>query len=132
MQFIGRTKKQLRQRIGAFLLLPFLLVSALPKGVMPASTGDGWFTVTICTTDGLRTVVFDETGQEVPTDQNEDTSTSNHCVFSFFGSDIVAPDIASGREFGVPAILPWPVSTAQQIRRKITSRLGARAPPFLA
>ncbi|WP_420412316.1 hypothetical protein [Roseibium sp.] len=99
---------------------------------MPASTGDGWFTVTICTTDGLRTVVFDETGQEVPTDQNEDTSTSNHCVFSFFGSDIVAPDIASGREFGVPAILPWPVSTAQQIRRKITSRLGARAPPFLA
>lgn len=118
--------------IGTILLLPFLLVSALPKGVMPATTGDGWITVTICTTDGLRSIVLDETGQEVPADPNDDTSPGNHCVFSFLGSDAVAPGAVKARLSGAHGASLWPIGTGPQIHPRTVNLPGARAPPVLA
>jgi hypothetical protein len=132
VDFIGRTHKQLRQTIGAILILPFLLVALLPKGFMPATTGDGWFTVTICTSAGLRTVVLDENGQEVPSNQNEDTPAGNYCVFSFLSSNFVSPDVTTDCLSPARGVLPGPARAQQPVRHKAFIPLGARAPPVLA
>ncbi len=132
MQFIGRKHNKMRQMIGAVLLLPFLLVAVLPNGVMPAASGDGWFTVTICTTDGLRTVVLDESGQEVPVDQNEDARHGSLCIFSLLSAELIGASALADLPTANDHTQLWSVQRDHISRRKVFNRLGARAPPILA
>ncbi len=55
------------------LLLPFLVTALVPKGYMPDVRADGGFTVTLCTTEGLRTVTLDANGAEIPPGSDEDS-----------------------------------------------------------
>ncbi|MEP3046759.1 MAG: hypothetical protein ABJL55_01825 [Roseibium sp.] len=133
MRFIGRTSKKVRQLVGALLLLPFLFASAIPQGFMPASTGDGWFTVTICTSDGLRTVVLNENGQEI-SDRGgvDDTRTiKDHCVFSALANLAISTQPHNERFPTAGAPLHWSVVSHDLIPDKTNTQLGARAPPIL-
>lgn len=131
---IHRTKHKLQRAVAITLLLPLLLVSLLPQGFMPAQTQEGWFTVTLCTADGLRTLTLDENGQEVPdpAGQPDDQTGNNHCLFGNFKLF----------EASAPAdVLPvldlqdagnWPVSIVFSLPARYRQKPGARAPPFLA
>jgi hypothetical protein len=46
------------------MLLPFLALSAVPTGLMPAKTGDGTLTLVLCTADGPREMTVDLGGEE--------------------------------------------------------------------
>lgn len=131
MRHRHRARTDLRQAVATLLLLPFLLAALLPQGYMPAVSEDGTFTVTLCTTDGLRTVTLDANGNEVPdAPADEDDSRSGHCIFA--GSSVLAllqsgpdlPDVATAAtrlsNIHAPGLRLQPFS----------SRLGARAPPL--
>ncbi|WP_198338282.1 hypothetical protein [Labrenzia sp. VG12] len=69
--------------MATLLLLPLLLAALLPQGYMPSVAEDGTFTVTLCTTDGLRTVTLDANGNEVPdAPADEDDPRAGHCLFA--------------------------------------------------
>jgi Protein of unknown function (DUF2946) len=116
------------------LLLPLLLVALIPQGFMPTASSEGWFTVTLCTTDGLRTVTLDENGQEVPdpAGQSNDQAAGEHCLFSTF-SVFAAPFHADPNS--LPVIRKsddWPSDTSRSLPEKFRQVPGARAPPSLA
>jgi len=119
--------------VRVLLLLPFVLTALLPKGFMPDVQAQGGFTVTLCTTEGLRTVALDASGHEIPPASDRDgptDKTSQHCVFAGVGAFAIpdfVPDIpgrepATRHSASVPAIvwLPYPR----------TGPHGARAPPL--
>ncbi|MEP5422249.1 MAG: DUF2946 family protein [Roseibium sp.] len=133
VRFIGQTSKKVRQLVGALLLLPFLFASAIPQGFMPASTDDGSFTVTICTSDGLRTVVLDENGQEVPDPSGQDDTQTikNHCVFSVLANFAISAQAHDERFSATGTPLHWSVVSHDLFQDKTNAQLGARAPPIL-
>jgi hypothetical protein len=116
----------------ALLLLPFLLTALVPQGFMPSVQADGAFTVTLCTTDGLRTVTLDASGEEIPdpSEHDEDGSSAlEHCVFAGIGAFLDAPQatvIGARRDDAVVSVSAhhgiWLPAT-------IAGSLGARAPP---
>ncbi|QFT70480.1 hypothetical protein FIU93_27090 [Labrenzia sp. THAF35] len=117
------------------LLLPFLVTALVPKGYMPDVRADGGFTVTLCTTEGLRTVTLDANGAEIPPGSDEDSpaeKASRHCVFAGVGA-FAAPDrvqflFVQEEISRQPASLPakvWASSTPR-------GRNFARAPPLNA
>ena len=122
----------MRQAVATLLLLPFLLAALLPQGYMPSVTEDGTFTVTLCTTDGLRTVTLDANGNEVPDGPSEEgDSRAGHCIFTSVASFALLqsapdlPNIAAGAARRSTVLSPGLHPQA------FTSRLGARAPPVL-
>lgn len=122
----------MRQAVIGLLLLPFLLAALVPQGYMPAVAGDGTFTVTLCTSDGLRTVTLDASGREIPDGPVDDRDgASGPCLFSGLGqhatlqSAPVLPGLAAaGQHEG--GIVPGSLRAAAH-----TGILGARAPPVL-
>ena len=64
MRHFRRTVQDMRRAVCGLLLVPFLLTALLPQGYMPALQDDGRFTVTLCTGDGLKTVMLDADGNE--------------------------------------------------------------------
>ncbi|MTI05580.1 hypothetical protein E1180_08625 [Roseibium denhamense] len=120
--------KRLCRQIAFWMLLPVLLVSAIPQGFMPGVQEDGHFTVVLCTADGFRTVTLDENGHEVPGPNQTDTRT-HHCVFSvltglalpvipaIFQRQASQPDVVSYHGPGIALLAQSP------------GALGARAPP---
>lgn len=132
MRRIQKAKTDMRQVVATLLLLPFLLAALLPQGYMPSVAEDGTFTVTLCTTDGLRTVTLDASGNEVPDGPvDEDDPRAGHCIFA--NSSVLAllqpgpdlPDIAT-------AATRLSNIRAPGLRlQAFSSRLGARAPPAL-
>ncbi len=116
----------------ALLLLPFLFTALVPQGFMPAVQADGGFTVTLCTTDGLRTVTLDANGLEIPAPSEDDEDSSlarGHCVFAGVGAFVDTPQ-ATGFDFR-PHISG--VSNSGYLGiwlpTTIAGSLGARAPP---
>lgn len=120
-----------------FLLLPLLFASLFPAGIMPSVDASGNFSVVICTSDGLRTVTFDSSGNDISERENgplpdDETSGTGLCAFSALGGalavldvvpEIVAFDVASDNiAFFAIASLPSPPNSGA---------LGARAPPVL-
>lgn len=118
--------------MGVLLLLPFLFVSVLPKGYMPDTSGDGFFTVTICTTDGLRTVLLNESGQEVPADENDNAPHGSLCIFSFLSAEVLGPLALPEWPISEFRSLPWRTLADLQVRTETAGVLGPRAPPIFA
>ncbi|MCK7615587.1 DUF2946 family protein [Roseibium sediminicola] len=131
MRYFRQNYPEMRQAVIG-LLLPFLLVALLPQGYMPAVTDGGTFTVTLCTSEGLRTVTLDANGQEVPDGPaGDENGSAGLCVFAGIGQFAA---------FHAAPHLPTPLSTGQEanglvpdsLRSAIyTGALGARAPPVL-
>lgn len=132
MRCIRQNYREMRQAVIGLLLLPFLLVALLPQGFMPAVTDGGTFTVMLCTSEGLRTVTLDASGQEVPDGPaGDENGSSGLCIFAGIGQFAAlhaAPD------------LPTPASTVQKAAGLVpdslhaaaySGALGARAPPVL-
>ena len=132
MRHIRHNYPETRQVVIGLLLLPLLLVSLLPQGFMPAVTDGGTLTVTLCTSDGLRTVTLDANGQEVPDSPVDDEDNgAGLCIFAGVGQFAAlhaAPD------------LPTPASAVQKAAGLVpdslraaaySGSLGARAPPSL-
>jgi len=118
--------------VAALLLVPFLLTALLPKGYMPAVADDGTFTVTLCTTDGLRTVTLDASGNEVPDGPTEEDGVhTGQCIFASVATFALLhtapelPDVTAG------AARPSSILEPGLRLEAFSSRLGARAPPVL-
>ncbi|EFO33054.1 conserved hypothetical protein [Roseibium sp. TrichSKD4] len=126
-----------RSFAGALLLLPMLLSALIPQGFMPTTTDDGYISVSLCTTEGLRTVLLNAQGVEVdPADQpnvpRDQRQTTNHCLFASF----VALGLPEHGE------LAKPIAKSSVEVSKLTDFLlalrgshrpvGARAPPVSA
>ncbi|GAB4523213.1 MAG: hypothetical protein Tsb0019_25170 [Roseibium sp.] len=121
----------MRRAVCGLLVLPFLLVALLPQGYMPALQDGGGFTVTLCTTDGLKTVTLDADGNEIPADPSgQGDGAGDHCLFAGLVSLALAqgtpelPDFARG---GLPGAV---LAGTGPMRAAVTGRLGARAPPL--
>ncbi|MEZ5933643.1 MAG: hypothetical protein R3F54_17170 [Alphaproteobacteria bacterium] len=65
-------------------MLPFLLTSLLPVGLMPAATGDGTLTLVICTLDGPEQ-------RSIPASEKAPEKTSERCLFSLHAAAVVLP-----------------------------------------
>lgn len=132
---ILRNKTNKLRRVAAtVLLLPLLLVALVPQGFMPTVSSDGWFTVTICTTDGLRTVTLDENGQEVPgpAGQTDENAAGEHCLFTTLTVLAAPADTGLHGFLVVRKSDSWPYDSALFLPGKTRLPLGARAPPVLA
>lgn len=134
---MGRVGKNWRSFTGALLLLPMLLSALIPQGFIPTTTDDGYFSVSLCTSEGLRTVLLNAQGIEVaPADQpnvpQDQRQTADHCLFASFVA------------LGLPehGKLAKPVANSSVEVSKLTDFLlalrgthrpvGARAPPVSA
>lgn len=135
MQRAMSAKAGLMKAARVLLLLPLLLASLFPAGIMPNVDASGSFSVVICTSDGLRTVTFDSKGNDVSKGENDplqddDGQSTGLCVFSVLSgaigilhvvTDIVAFDGAGGK-VAIFATIRLPGFTNSRA-------LGARAPP---
>jgi len=132
VRHIRHNYPDMRQAVIGLLLLPFLLAALLPQGYMPAVTGDGTFTVTLCTSDGLRTVTLDTNGREVPdTPADDGDATGGLCIFAGIGQFAAlqaAPGLSAPASADQAANGPVPDSLQAAV---FTGALGARAPPAL-
>lgn len=129
-----RKYPDLMAAVRLLLLLPFVLTALLPKGFMPDVRADGGFTVTLCTTEGLRTVTLDANGVEIPPASDQDSpddKTSHHCVFASIGAFAVPGKVSF--VFGQEEIARQPVSFSAHVWTASTSRGRnfARAPPLI-
>ena len=131
MQQFRKFDRNTKTAVMALLFLPFVLSALLPNGFMPSVQAEGGFTVTLCTSDGFRTVTLDANGVEVPPGSNEDgdTGAMEHCVFAGVGSYL---------ETDRTSAIEGPVAAAQQVRpfhaiawqpSGVPGQNGARAPP---
>lgn len=131
MRHIRQRLPDVRQAVLGLLLLPFLLVALLPQGFMPSVADDGTFTVTLCTSDGLRTVTLDANGEEVPDNPVDDEGGTGPCLFAGIGQFATlygAPDLPA------PASAVRKASGLVQASPRVAlyrGALGARAPPAL-
>jgi len=121
----------MRRAVCGLLLVPFLLTALLPQGYMPALQDDGRFTVTLCTGDGLKTVMLDADGNEVPADPSgQGDGAGGHCLFAGLVSVALlqgAPELPALSRDG----LPGPIfADAGPPQAADAGRLGARAPPL--
>jgi DUF2946 family protein len=131
---LRKKRNKLGRAVALSLLLPLLLVALVPQGFMPTISSEGWFTVTLCTTDGLRTVTLDENGQEVPdpAGQSNDQAAGEHCLFSTL-TVFAAPFQADPHSFPVVRKSDdWPVTSSDAPPVKFKRPPSARAPPSLA
>ncbi|MEM5581315.1 hypothetical protein WNZ15_02560 [Roseibium sp. AS2] len=121
----------MRKTAACLLLLPFLLLALLPRGYMPTVQEDGVFTVTLCTSSGLKTLALDAAGNEVPASPaGDDDGAERPCIFA--GLTTLAlyqgtPDLPAanaGNSAAIGFASPGPFGSVR------TGRLGARAPPL--
>jgi len=121
---------EIRQTVVGLLLLPFLFVALLPQGYMPTLTENGTFTVTLCTTDGLRTITLDASGNEIPEAPGDrEEKAAGPCLFASVGQFAVlhsAPDLPAVRRAGLQQTVFVPGGFQIAL---LSGRLGARAPP---
>jgi len=130
VRFFQLTRADFRQAAATLFLIPFLLAALLPQGYMPSVTEDGTFTVTLCTTDGLRTVTLDANGNEIPhAPLEDDGSRSGHCLFASFATFALLQSTLDLPDVGVGAARPSPIHAPGLHLQAFSSRLGARAPP---
>ncbi|MEJ8476275.1 hypothetical protein [Roseibium algae] len=120
-------------------LLLLLLSSSIPSGFMPEFNANGQITVVLCTSDGLRSVVLNQDGTEVPdpgTNPNDDTDrddpggVSGLCAFSVLGASALVSD-----RLVVSAPIPsrstyWQLGSTQICPPASVPCIGARAPPL--
>ncbi|WP_150525363.1 DUF2946 family protein [Roseibium sediminis] len=129
--------KKWRSIAGALLLLPMLLSAVIPQGFMPTTTEDGYISVTLCTTEGLRTVLLNEEGAEVSPAKGQDLPENQrrageHCLFAA----TVALSLPEQVRFQAPLELVS-VSLEQLTDFDLSPQgpilpIGARAPPASA
>jgi hypothetical protein len=75
------------QRLGSVLLvLPFVVLSLLPAGLMPARAIDGGFVIVLCTGDGPVEMMVDLDGTDHP-------AISKVCDWTAHGAVAVVPDL---------------------------------------
>ena len=131
MRRFRTAKTEVRQAVVSLLLLPFLFAALLPQGYMPSVAEDGTFTVTLCTTDGLRTVTLDADGNEVPAGTGEDDAHFGHCIFASVATFALLHQAADLPDAGSDRA-PLFARQIPGLRLKAYSNLpGARAPPVL-
>lgn len=137
MQRVMAGRVGIMKAVRVLLLLPLLFASLFPAGIMPNVDASGNFSVVICTSDGLRTVTFDSSGDDISERENDplqddETQGTGLCAFSALGGAIavleVVPEIvafdAAGGNIAFFATVSLP-SLAN------SRALGARAPPVL-
>jgi hypothetical protein len=120
-----------KSAVFALLFLPFVFNALVPQGFMPSVQAEGGFTVTLCTTEGLRTVTLDANGVEVPpgSDEEPETGTMEHCVFAGVGAFLDSgkqPEVALP---GLPAQQQPVLQTIAWRQAAVHGQNGARAPP---
>lgn len=72
-----------RNVAGWVLLLPFLLLSLIPPGVMPDRAADGTMLLVLCTGDGPVEMLVDlATGEPVGKTPDGSDDKSNHCAWA--------------------------------------------------
>ncbi|MEM9634084.1 MAG: DUF2946 family protein [Pseudomonadota bacterium] len=124
---------ELKSVVAALLFLPFVLTAFIPQGFMPSVQAEGGFTVTLCTTDGLRTITLDANGVEIPpgSDEDPDTGAMEHCVFAGVGSFL---DTVETPQVALPSVLAQQASVLRTITwwpSAVSGQHGARAPPHV-
>ncbi|MHA7774525.1 DUF2946 family protein [Roseibium sp. M-1] len=115
------------------LLVPFIVSALLPKGFMPEVQAQGGFTVTLCTTEGLRTVSLDAAGHEIPPASDRDSpagKASQHCVFAGIGAFAVPDIVPFVPAMELAARQPGPVLASVWTPHQGPGQHGARAPPL--
>ncbi|MCV0425846.1 MAG: hypothetical protein K5905_10255 [Roseibium sp.] len=115
----------------ALLLVPFALSALLPQGYMPTVQAEGGFTVTLCTTDGLRTVTLDANGVEIPpgSEEDPDTGAMEHCVFAGVGSYLDSDRALDLKAPFTTTHLVQPLHPVVWSLSDVSGQNGARAPP---
>lgn len=98
---------------------------------MPSVQAEGGFTVTLCTTEGIRTVTLNANGVEIPpgSDEEPETGAMEHCVFAGVGAfleagkqpEVALPDVIAQQK-------PFPQAIAWR-QSAVLGQNGARAPP---
>lgn len=109
MRRIGRGTSWIR----LLALLPFLVTSLLPVGLMPAVTGDGALTLVICTPDGPQERSVPVSG---PASDEQPEKVFERCLFSLHAAAIVMPTLVRGAEpvaFAAASIPALPQSSWQ-------------------
>lgn len=133
MTRVRRPFPEMRKAAVCLLLLPFLLLALLPRGYMPDVREDGTFSVTLCTSAGLKTLTLDAAGNEVPADPaGDDDGADRPCIFAGLTTLALhqgAPDLPPAAA-GNTATLGFASPAPHAVMR--TGRLGARAPPAAA
>ncbi|NJO38009.1 MAG: hypothetical protein HC871_10860 [Rhizobiales bacterium] len=87
-------------------LLPFLVMSLLPVGLMPAVKGDGTLTLVICTPDGPEV-------RSIPASDDESEKASERCLFSLHAAAVVMPTVVRVAEpvvfsaAAIPTLPQW-------------------------
>ncbi|WP_156510459.1 DUF2946 family protein [Labrenzia sp. OB1] len=119
--------------VRALLLLPFLLAGLVPQGYMPTVQADGGFTVTLCTTEGLKSITLDANGVEIPPgsgQEDPDHGASGKCLFAGVGAFAVLheapgfPLALSAAPGGRPAL------SGVRLSYLVRGQNDARAPPL--
>lgn len=117
------------------ILALFFLRALVPAGFMPdlAAAQDGVITITICTPQGISTILLDENGAPVDPDRTPEPQTGDHCWFASAG----AIDLPETPRNPIPASLTQDVShwSPQQTlyrERGTSGPLGPRAPPTVS
>jgi hypothetical protein len=119
---------KIRRSLWRLLLVPFLLLTLMPPGVMPHRAADGQLRLVLCTENGpVETVIDLATGQEVPAEPDD-----GRCDWA-----AAHPAAVPG---GVAPDLAWPVVLARVERlalapvwqpRALPGAVRARAPPHI-
>jgi hypothetical protein len=87
-------------------LLPFVLSSLLPLGLMPAPSDNGLITFVICTPDGAGTRSISADQAPVPAEDDGSDNASAPCPFSLHAA---------------LAVLPLPLQVAEAVAYRIAS-----------
>ena len=84
-----RPDKTILQRLlGVLLVLPFVVLSLLPAGLMPARAADGTMVVVLCTGDGPVEMTVDLGHSKAP-------KMSQTCDWAVHGAAAVLPDLTA-------------------------------------
>ena len=114
-----------------------LLSALIPQGFMPSTTEEGYISVTLCTTEGMRTVLLNEQGAEVaplrvPDLPEEQRRAAEHCLFATTLA-LALPELFGVSERVDSVSRPVERLTDLPVLHRIAARpIGARAPPVSA
>lgn len=133
-RFRGQSRKgeeqALRSAVSALMMLVVLVTGLIPFGMMPTRDADGHLTVVICTTEGLRAVMLDAAGREVPTQDDDTDGSSAPCLFATAVALATgSPDPVWQPSLEVAAVPRRPTGYGAPVSRLQPLPLGARAPP---
>ena len=112
-------------------LLPFVLMSLLPFGLMPAPSDHGLVTFVICTPDGAVTMVVPADQAPPPAEDDRSHDAPAACPFSLHAAPAVLPPAAQVSEAVTYRVPPPAITPELPEHLDLIVNPQPRGPPIL-